>query len=201
MDDLQKSSTMLPIKGRLLHVLAVGLVPEGRNVGGSSARACGPTPPIEKLVIGFDIRVAAIALLTTSSTVPFTATDRIFARTRCSGWWPLHTFDYRDQVVLPAAVNQPLTPPQNVRMSIVRGGLHVSAQSDRTSLVLLPQQFSHCLRPHDYRVRLLRSDVTGMIFLGRVDTNISFGYGILSPNAGVVDLADLKQLQLKLAKP
>jgi hypothetical protein len=84
-----------------------------------------------------------------------------------------------------------------------RGGLHVSAQSDGTSLVLLPQQFSHCLRPHDYRVRLLRSDLllTGMLFSGRVDTDISFGYGILSPNASVADLANIKQLQLQLANP
>ena len=52
-------------------------------------------------------------------------------------------------------------------------------------------------------MRLLHSDLllTGMIFSGRVDTDISFGYGILSPNAGVADLADIKQLQLKLANP
>jgi hypothetical protein len=112
-------------------------------------------------------------------------------------------FDYRDQVVLSTAMSEPLTPARNVRMSIVRGGLHVSAQSDGTSLLLLPQQFSHCLRAHDDRVRLVRANLimTGLIFSGRVDTDISFDYGILSPRCRRVDFADLKQLQIRLASP
>jgi hypothetical protein len=113
------------------------------------------------------------------------------------------TFEYRDQVVLSTAVSEALTPARNVRMSIVRGGLHVSAQSDGTSLLLLPQQFSHCLRAHDDRVRLVRANLimTGLIFSGRVDTDISFDYGILSPRCRRADFADLKQLQIKLASP
>jgi hypothetical protein len=113
------------------------------------------------------------------------------------------TFEYRDQVVLSTAISQALTPARNVRMSIVRGGLHVSAQSDGTSLLLLPQQFSHCLRAHDDRVRLVRANLimTGLIFSGRVDTDISFDYGILSPRCRRADFADLKQLQIKLASP
>ena len=113
------------------------------------------------------------------------------------------TFEYRDQVVLSTAISQALTPARNVRMSIVRGGLHVSAQSDGTSLLLLPQQFSHCLRAHDDRVRLVRANLimTGLIFSGKVDTDISFDYGILSPRCRRADFADLKQLQIKLASP
>jgi hypothetical protein len=113
------------------------------------------------------------------------------------------TFEYRNQVVLSTAVSEALTPARNVRMSIVRGGLHVSAQSDGTSLLLLPQQFSHCLRAHDDRVRLVRANLimTGLIFSGRVDTDISFDYGILSPRCRRADFADLKQLQIKLASP
>jgi hypothetical protein len=51
--------------------------------------------------------------------------------------------------------------------------------------------------------QLLRSDLllTGIIFSERIDTEISFGYSILSPNAGVADLADVNQLQLKPANP
>jgi hypothetical protein len=113
------------------------------------------------------------------------------------------TFEYRDQVVLLTAMSEALAPARNVRMSIVRGGLHVSAQSDGTSLLLLPQQFSHCLRAHDDRVRLVRANLimTGLIFSGRVDTDISFDYGILSPRCRRADFADLKQLQIKLASP
>jgi hypothetical protein len=113
------------------------------------------------------------------------------------------TFEYRDQAVLSTAMSEPLTPARNVRMSIVRGGLHVLAQSDGTSLLLLPQQFSHCLRAHDDRVRLVRANLimTGLIFSGRVDTDISFDYGILSPQCRRADFADLKQLQIKLPTP
>jgi hypothetical protein len=51
--------------------------------------------------------------------------------------------------------------------------------------------------------QLLRFDLllTGIIFSGRIDTEISFGYGILPSNAGVADQADIKQLQLKPANP
>jgi hypothetical protein len=120
MDDLQKSSTMPPMKGRLLHVLVV------TSVGHQHATV--------ELVIGFCIRVAAIALLTTSSTAPFTATrtrrqspavsgvrqhhhhpeQRVRAKMRSS------TFDYWDKVVLSAAVNQPFEPGPEVRMSTGR---------------------------------------------------------------------------------
>src|SRR5262245_31992113 len=64
----------------------------------------------------------------------------------------------------------------------------------------------HCTRCTYWRKameQLLRSDLllTGIIFSERIDTEISFGYSILSPNAGVADLADVKQLQLKPANP
>ena len=113
------------------------------------------------------------------------------------------TFEYRDQVVLSTAMSEALSPARNVRISVVRGGFHISGQSEGTSLLLLPQQFSHCLRAYDDRVRLVRADLllTGMIFSGRVDTDISFDYGILSPQCRRADFADLKQLQIKLASP
>jgi hypothetical protein len=112
-------------------------------------------------------------------------------------------FNYSRQVALSAAIEGSLVSARNVRMSVVQGGLHVSAQSEGTSLLLLPRQFSHCLRVHDDRARLVRADLllTGMIFSGRVDTDISFDYGILSPQCRRTDLADLKQLQIKLASP
>jgi hypothetical protein len=121
----------------------------------------------------------------------------ILARLRSSN------FDYSTQVVLSAPTKEALLPAQDVRMSIVRGGLHVSALSNGTSLLLLPQQFSHCLRAHDDRVRLVRSDLllTGVIFFGRVDTDISFDYGIFSPRCRRADFADIKQLQINLAGP
>jgi hypothetical protein len=88
-------------------------------------------------------------------------------------------------------------------LSVVRGGLHVSGRSDGTSLVVLPQQFSNCLRADDARVRLVRANLimTGIIFSGAVDTDISFDYGIFSPGCRRADFADMKQLGIELAGP
>jgi hypothetical protein len=109
-------------------------------------------------------------------------------------------FDFTRQAVLSTEVRDRLVPARDMKLSIVRGGLHVSGHSDGTSLVVLPQQFSNCLRAHDGRARLVRANLimTGMIFSGVVDTDISFDYGIFSPGCRRADLADMKQLGIKL---
>jgi hypothetical protein len=105
-------------------------------------------------------------------------------------------FDFTKQAVLSTAIDERLVPAHNMRLSLIRGGLHVSGSSDGTSLVLLPQQFSHCLRARDSRVRLVRANLlmTGMIFSDSVDTDIVFDYGIFSPGCRRIDLAELRQL-------
>jgi len=86
-----------------------------------------------------------------------------------------------------------------MKLSVIRGGWHVSGRSDGTSLIVLPQQFSNCLRANDNRVRLVRANLimTGMIFSKAVDTDMSFNYGIFSPGCRRADLADMKQLGIK----
>ena len=65
------------------------------------------------------------------------------------------------------------------------GGPHVSTQSDGTSLLTAAAAVPYCLRAHDDAVQHVRADliITGMTFSGRVDTDISFDDGILSPQA------------------
>jgi len=105
-------------------------------------------------------------------------------------------FDFTKQVVLSTTIDEPLVPAKDMRLSLIRGGLHVSGSSDGTSLVVLPQQFSNCLRARDSRIRLVRVDLlmTGVIFSGNVDTDILFHYGIFSPGCRRIDLVELKQL-------
>jgi hypothetical protein len=112
-------------------------------------------------------------------------------------------FDFTRQVVLSAPVSQPLVPARDMRLSLIRGGLHVSGQSDGSSLVVLPLQFSHCLRVRDERVRLVRANLmmTGMMFSRDVDTDILFDYGIFSPRCRSADLADMRQLDLRINVP
>jgi hypothetical protein len=105
-------------------------------------------------------------------------------------------FDFTKQVVPSTAIDEPLVPAKDMHLSLIRGGLHVSGSSRGTSLVVLPQQFSNCLRARDSRVRLTRADLlmTGMIFSGNVETDILFDYGIFSPGCRRIDLAELKRL-------
>jgi len=112
-------------------------------------------------------------------------------------------FDFARQAVLSAPVPEKLVPAHDMRLSIIRGGLHVSAKSAGTSLVILPKQFSHCLRARESRVRFVRANLmmAGMVFSGDVDTDIVFDYGLFSPGCRRKDLADLKQLDLKIDLP
>jgi hypothetical protein len=109
-------------------------------------------------------------------------------------------FDFAKKVVVTTAIDKPLVLARSMQMSLIRGGLHVSGHSDDTSLVVLPQQFSHCLRARDERVRLVRANLmmTGMIFSGDVDTDIVFHYGIFTPRCRWADLSDIKQLKLQI---
>ena len=101
-----------------------------------------------------------------------------------------------------------LVPARDTRLTVNRGGgFHVSAQSDGTSLIILPQQFSHCLKASDSNVRIVRANLAwaGVIFSRAIDADISFGYGVFSPGCRRADIADMKLLGISLpavtAKP
>jgi hypothetical protein len=81
---------------------------------------------------------------------------------------------------------------------VIRGGWHVSGKSAGIWLVLLPQ--SHCLCARDKRIRFVRANLimAGMVFSGDVDTDIVFDCPILSPACRRADLADIKQLDLRI---
>jgi hypothetical protein len=109
-------------------------------------------------------------------------------------------FDFTKQVVLTEAQPQLLVPAREMRLSLIHGGFHLTGRSDGTSLVVLPEQFSHCLRPRDERVHIIRADLlmTGVIFSGDVDTDILFDYGIFTPGCRRADLADVRRLQVNV---
>jgi hypothetical protein len=112
-------------------------------------------------------------------------------------------FDFTRQVVLSTEIHDRLVPARDTKLSVIRGGLHFSGRSDGTSLVVLPLQYSNCLRARDDRARLVRANLimTGVIFSAAVDTDILFDYGIFSPKCRRADFADMKQLGIKLAGP
>ena len=109
-------------------------------------------------------------------------------------------FDFTRQVVLSKAIDESLVPARNMQMSLIRGGLHVSGHTDGTSLVVLPQQFSHCLRARDESVRLVRANllVTGVIFSGEIDTDIKSDYGLFTPRCRWADISDIEKLKMQI---
>jgi hypothetical protein len=112
-------------------------------------------------------------------------------------------FDFRRRVVLSSG-GLSLVAARDMRLTVNRGGgFHVSGKSDGVSLVLLPQQFSHCLKASDSDVRIVRANLlwTGMIFSGSVHADISFGYGMFSPGCRRADIADMKRLGIVLPEP
>src|SRR5262249_49426887 len=109
-------------------------------------------------------------------------------------------FDFTKQVVLNSPIQTPLLPAHNIRLSFIRNGWHLSGHSDGTSLVVLPQQFSHCLKASNRQAHLVRANLllTGVIFSGNIDTYISFNYGMFTPWCRLNDLADIKSLDLRI---
>jgi hypothetical protein len=109
-------------------------------------------------------------------------------------------FDFSRQLVLSEPIIGSLVPAHDMQLTILRNGFHVSGKSDGTSLVVLPYQFSNCLRARDARVRVVRANLmmAGLIFSGDLDTDIVFDYGLFSPACRRADLADMRQLDLKI---
>jgi hypothetical protein len=77
-------------------------------------------------------------------------------------------FDFTHKAVIGLSGRSlgPLVPAHEMRLTVIRGGLHVAGRSDGMSLLVLPQQFPHYLKPCDPNVNLIRADflLTGMIF-------------------------------------
>jgi hypothetical protein len=84
-------------------------------------------------------------------------------------------------------------------VSIIRGGLHLTASSEGTSLLALPMQFSHCLQASG-QAELVRANLvmTGVIFSKEIDADITSAYGIFSPKCRRQDLAAIKALGMTL---
>jgi hypothetical protein len=112
-------------------------------------------------------------------------------------------FDFRRRVVLPNG-GPSLVPARDTRLTINRGGgFHVSGKSNGVSLIILPQQFSHCLKVSDSDVRIVRANLfwAGVIFSGTIDTDVSFDYGMFSPGCRRADMADMKRLGIGIQEP
>ena len=95
--------------------------------------------------------------------------------------------DLARQATAPLGVAGPLTPARSSTLTMQGRDLHVVAESDGRTLVVVPLEFSRCLELHETHpvagggATLLRIDglLTGIIFERRLDAVLSFRIGPL----------------------
>jgi hypothetical protein len=107
------------------------------------------------------------------------------------------SFDPRQSVILQEDIDAPLVPASGGRMFFERGAVRVQAESRATSIVLLPLQYSYCLRLSEAaKARLLPANLlqTALVFQGNIDLRIHFQYGVFSSRCRKKDLANLARL-------
>lgn len=112
--------------------------------------------------------------------------------------------DFRHEVVTTEPVLRDLVPASATELQMEKGGFRLRAESPGTSLLLMPIQFSHCLelsQPTNGAapVRILRANLlqAGILFSGRLDTNISFRSGPFGhAKCRVEDIEDMYALDL-----
>jgi hypothetical protein len=104
----------------------------------------------------------------------------------------------QDSVVLLEPVTLPadLVPAQQARLTVVKGGYHITARSPGASLLVLPVQFSHCWRlapePETtgsiFRANLVQ---TGIFFRDKIDADLQFAFGLTNSSCRRQDGDDM----------
>jgi hypothetical protein len=94
----------------------------------------------------------------------------------------------QDTVVLLGSTALPadLVPARHARLTVIKGGYHLSAESLGTSILVLPVQFSHCweiVAQPDKTASTFRANIvqTGVYFESKIDADLRFGFGL--PNS------------------
>ena len=116
-----------------------------------------------------------------------------------------NSVDLSKQAVAMEQVPGPLTPVRSVALSMAGKDLHVVADSDGRSLIIVPVEFSHCLelietsagQGGDATVLRIDGLLTGIVFARHIDAVLSFRIGPLhNPTCRWADYRDMKVLLL-----
>ncbi len=92
-----------------------------------------------------------------------------------------------------------VVPARDAQMAYEKGGVHVTASNEGTSVLLLPLQFSHCLSTRDHGVKLSRANLifTQIKFHGVLDTKIEWEFDFWrGSDCRVQDVGDMRLLGL-----
>jgi hypothetical protein len=111
--------------------------------------------------------------------------------------------DTSEIALLAEPVAENLTPAHDANLVMERGHIRLTAHSDGTSLLVLPFEFSHCLRFESAapgQVRLLRANLvnTAVLFSGALDGRLSLEIGPFGRGTcRLEDVAELEEFGLR----
>lgn len=103
-------------------------------------------------------------------------------------------------VIVAGPVAGAFVPASATRMTMIKDGIRFSGTSAGRSLVLLPVQYSQCLRSSDPRIKLRRANLIQTLaeFEGSVQADITFDFGLFgSGKCRIKDGEDLKRMGLQ----
>jgi hypothetical protein len=116
--------------------------------------------------------------------------------------------DLRDVAVLTSVQSlPPLVRASAAELIVERGGYRIEARSTGTSLLVLPIEYSHCLRGEwapgsDPAFRLMRANLAmaAVLFTGRVQGRLVLRYGTFASGCRLDDWRDAEALRISDAR-
>lgn len=116
-------------------------------------------------------------------------------------------FSLKDNVILNREINSNLIPVDSSVMYFEKGGIRVKATTRKTSLLLLPIQFSNSIKINESDtnqigsvIKIVRANLvqTGIIFTGTINIKLSHNFGLFRNIRGrEQDILDCKKLNIK----
>jgi hypothetical protein len=171
----------------------------------SDKRLPDRTPVLEhRLVEGRDLFVYSVPN-TNAAGYPVTQTRRANSAQEAVALLADPAMDLRSVAVLTDGDEVPaLVKTDRSSLLVEHGGYRIEATSPGTSLLVLPIEYSHCLRPEWTSVtgaqppRLLRANLTmaAILFAGEVKGRLVLRYGPLSSGCRIEDWREAEALRL-----
>ena len=108
--------------------------------------------------------------------------------------------EFPDAAILLGSTSLPadLVSAHQARLTIIKGGYHITAESAGTSLLVLPVQFSHCwelVGEPGGKAGLFRANIvqTAIYFQGKIDADLRFGFGVTNSSCRKRDGSDMRK--------
>jgi hypothetical protein len=206
---------MRRIDPRILKMIGVRFVITDLPISGATLRAQIPIPVSRKAraILGFSYRGDLNSFdlylyeLDDVNLGQFSPTETKWAPdvNQTLGYLADGTIALNRTVVASEQLQRPLTEAKLELFTIGRDRYHVRASSAGRSVLLLPIEFSRCLKISDAaggEPRLFRADLmlTGILFERQIDAQISFHTGPFhNPGCRLEDLADSNSMKMRKA--